>query len=79
MQNARILVRFTAFLLIWAAILLLIRNVVLSYDSFRPSYIGHYFRQELLSPTLILFAGVSMRLRANSICRMLTKHHEKSD
>ena len=57
MRNALILVRFTALLLIWTGTLLLVRNILLSYDSFRPSYIGHYFQQELLSPILFLLAG----------------------
>jgi hypothetical protein len=76
MRNALLLVRFTSLLLVWLGLLLLLRNILLSYESFRPSYIGFYFRQELLSPSLILIAGLLMRLRAKSISRTLTKDVE---
>ena len=79
MRNALILVRFTALILIWTGTLLLLRNILLSYDSFRPSYIGHYFQQELLSPTLFLFAGFLMRFRAKPISRSLIRDSEEDE
>ena len=77
MNQAKLIVRFTALLLIWAGVLLLLRNLALSYESFRPSYFGHYFRQELLTPALLLGAGLLMRLRSQAICRRLIRDEDR--
>ena len=79
MKQALILIRFTAYLLIWGGVFCLIRNLTLSYDSFNPSYWVHYFKQELLSPLLISLFGLMLRLRAGSIARHLTSDSKSND
>jgi len=79
MKHALILVRFTALLLIWGGLLLLIRNLILSFDAFNPSYLFHYFRQELLTPGLLLSAGFVLRIRATAIARKLIQGHADED
>lgn len=79
MINITALVRLCAMLLLWAGILLLIRNLLLSFDSFNPSYLFHYFRQELLTPVLLIFASLIMRYRSSSIARKITQDSSKAD
>jgi len=73
MKDALILTRLCATLIIWLGSFLLIRNLLMSFESFNPSYLLHYFRQELLTPILWLTAGCLMRFRSTSIATKLSK------
>lgn len=79
MKHAIILVRFTALLLIWGGLIVLIRNLLLSFDAFNPSYLFHYFQQELLTPCLLLGAGLLLRVRAKKIAQKLVQGSPEDD
>lgn len=66
-------IRFVAFLCLLGSILLLSRNLFLSYENFNPSYLGHYFKQELLSPMILFLGGVLTYLLSGKIAGLLTK------
>jgi hypothetical protein len=73
MRPALLFVRCFAFSLTWLGGLWLLRNLLVSYDSFNPSYILHFVKQVLLSPSLLLIAGLWMRLRARIIAQKLSQ------
>ena len=73
MRPALIFVRCFAFSLTVLGGLWLFRNLLLSYDSFNPSYFGHFVKQVLLSPLLLLVAGLWMRLRTSVIAQKLSQ------
>lgn len=76
MKTAIYHLRLIGFLLLLAGSMLLLRNLLLSYQNFNPSYLGHYFKQELSSPVLLLLAGFGMRIGTKPIARGLTKDTE---
>ncbi|MEM8868108.1 MAG: hypothetical protein AAGC73_07540 [Verrucomicrobiota bacterium] len=74
MKNQMILqIRFVAFLCFFGGLLLLARNLVLSYDSFNPSYLGHYFKQEVLGPLVLILGGSILRAFAKRIAACICK------
>lgn len=78
MRPALLFVRCFAFSLTWIGGLWLLRNLLVSYDSFNPSYTLHFVKQVLLSPLLLLAAGLWMRLRARTIALKLYKDPDSS-
>lgn len=66
-------IRFVAYLLLLGGFILLLRNLALSYQSFNPVYFGHYFKQELLSPSLLLSFGLVTRSLSKSIASWIAK------
>lgn len=78
MRPALLFVRCFTFSLTWLGGLWLLRNLLVSYDSFNPSYIAHFVKQVLLSPLLVLAAGLWMRLRARAIAQKLSSDLDSS-
>lgn len=68
--------RLVAYCALMAGLLLLTRNLVLSFDSFNPSYLFHYFRQELLLPLLLCGAALITFAAAPCIAKQLLKGAE---
>ena len=73
MKNATYHLRLLAYLLILIGFGLLIRNLILSYESFNPSYLSHYLKQEMLSPVLFILGGLLSRLLSKPIAAWLCK------
>lgn len=73
MRAALLFVRCFAYSLTWLGGLWLLRNLLISYDSFNPSYALHFVKQVLLSPLLLLLAALWMRLRAYAIAEKLSQ------
>lgn len=78
MRPTLIFVRCFAFSLTWLGGLWLLRNLLISYDSFNPSYWGHFVKQVLLSPILLLLAAGWIRLRAQSIAVKLSREPKQN-
>ena len=78
MRPALIFVRCFAFSLTWLGGLWLLRNLLVSYDSFNPSYALHFVKQVLLSPLLLLAAGLWIRLRTRAIAQKLSQDTEQN-
>jgi len=78
MRPALIFVRCFAFSLTWLGGLWLLSNLLVSYDSFNPSYTLHFVKQVLLSPLLLLAAGIWIRLRARAIAQKLSQDLDSS-
>lgn len=73
MNNAHYHLRLVAYLLLLLGFGLLLRNLLLTYDAFNPSYLGYYFKQEVLSPIICILCGIFTRLAEQPIARWLTK------
>ena len=73
MNTALYHLRFVAYLLLLLGFGLLLRNLLLSYDTFNPSYLGYYLKQEVISPIIFILCGMFTRLAAQPIAKWLTK------
>lgn len=74
MNTALYHLRLIAYLLLLLGVGLLLRNLLLSYDAFNPSYLGYYLKQEVVSPAVCIVCGIFTRLAARAIARWLTKN-----
>ena len=74
MNTALYHLRLIAYLLLLLGVGLLLRNLLLSYDTFNPSYLGYYLKQEVVFPAVCIACGIFTRLAARPIARWLTKN-----
>lgn len=66
-------IRLLALILLLIGIGWLMHNLVLSYQSFNPSYWSHYLKQELLSPLLCILGSIVLRGASTPIATWLIK------
>lgn len=66
-------VRLIAFAGLVVCLILLLANLAQSYDSFNPSYIGYFLKQQVLRPAVGIVAWGLMLTLARPISRWLDR------
>ena len=74
MNTALYHLRLITYLLLLIGVGLLLRNLLVSYDAFNPTYLVHYLKQEVVFPGICILSGIFTRLASRPIARWLTKN-----
>lgn len=66
-------VRLLAFAALLISVGVLLANIAQTWDTFNPSYWGHYARQQLARPLVGIFLAIVVLLLARPLARWLSR------